>query len=34
MKVEAKPRCLLVSAFHTFPDENTVVKSQTLVERK
>jgi hypothetical protein len=34
MKVEAKPRCLLVSAFHTFPDEYTVVKSQTLVERR
>lgn len=34
LKVEAKPRCLLVSAFHTFPDENTVVKSQTLIERR
>ena len=34
LKVEAKPRCVLVSAFHTFPDEYTVVKSQTLIERQ
>lgn len=32
--VEARPGCLLVSAFHTFPDENTIVKSQTLIERR
>jgi hypothetical protein len=31
--VEAQANCLLVSAFHTFPSENTVVKSQSLIER-
>ena len=30
--VEAKPGCLFLSAFHTFPEENTLVKSQTLIE--
>ena len=30
--VESRPGCLFVSAFHTFPEENTVVKSQTLIE--
>jgi hypothetical protein len=24
----------LLSTFHTFPSENTVVKSQTLIEKK
>jgi hypothetical protein len=32
--VEARPQCLLVSTFHTFPEENTVIKSQTLIERR
>ena len=32
--VEARANCLLVAAFHTFPDEHTVVKSQTLIETK
>ena len=32
--VEAWSGCLLVSSFHTFPDENTVVKTQSLIERK
>jgi hypothetical protein len=32
--VEARPGCLLVSAFHTFPEEHTVIKSQTLIERR
>ena len=32
--VEARPRCLFVSTFHTFPEEHAVVKSQTLIERK
>lgn len=32
--VEARPGCLFLSAFHTFPEENTVVKSQTLIERR
>jgi hypothetical protein len=30
--VESRPGCLFVSAFHTFPEEHTVVKSQTLIE--
>jgi hypothetical protein len=30
--VEALPRCLAVSAFHTFPDELAVVKTQSLIE--
>lgn len=34
IKVEAKRGCVLVSAFHTFPDECTVIKSQTLIERQ
>jgi len=29
---DAKPGCLMVSTFHTFPEEHTVVKSQTLIE--
>jgi hypothetical protein len=32
--VETRARCLFVSTFHTFPDETTVVKSQTLIEKK
>jgi hypothetical protein len=32
--VQAKPGCLFVLAFHTFPDELTVIKSQTLLERR
>jgi len=32
--VEAWAGCLLVSSFHTFPDEHTVVKTQSLIERK
>jgi hypothetical protein len=31
---EARPGCLIISTFHTFPDEHTVVKSQTLIERR
>jgi hypothetical protein len=29
---QARPRSLLVYAFHTFPDEYTIVKTQTLIE--
>jgi len=29
---ETRPGCLFLSTFHTFPEENTVVKSQTLIE--
>jgi hypothetical protein len=34
IEMEARPACLFVSTFHTFPDENAVVKSQSLVEIK
>jgi hypothetical protein len=34
VSVEARPGCLFLSAFHTFPDEHTVVKTQSLIERK
>ena len=30
--VEALPKCLSISAFHTFPDELAVVKTQSLIE--
>jgi len=29
---EAGPHCLIITSFHTFPDENTVVKTQSLIE--
>jgi hypothetical protein len=32
--VEARPDCLFLTTFHTFPDENTVVKSQSLIEKR
>ncbi len=31
--VEPRKNCLHVATFHTFPEENTIVKSQTLIER-
>jgi hypothetical protein len=31
---EARAGCLFLSSFHTFPEENTVVKSQSLIEKK
>ena len=31
--VETRTNCLFVSTFHTFPEENTIVKSQTLIEK-
>jgi hypothetical protein len=34
VSVEARSGCLLLSAFHTFPDEHAVVKTQSLIERK
>lgn len=33
VSVESRAGCLFVSSFHTFPDEYTVVKSQSLIER-
>ena len=32
--VESRPRCLFFSTFHTFPEENTIIKSQTLIEKQ
>ena len=31
---EARAGCLFLSSFHTFPDELTVVKTQSLIEQK
>jgi hypothetical protein len=31
--VEALPRCLAVTAFHTFPEELAVLKTQSLIEQ-
>jgi hypothetical protein len=32
--VEVRPGCLFLTTFHTFPGENTVVKTQSLIEKK
>ena len=32
--VESRDGCLSMSAFHTFPDEGAVVKTQSLIERR
>lgn len=32
--VETRRNCLLFSTFHTFPEENTIIKSQTLIEKQ
>lgn len=32
VSLEGKPGCLVLHAFHTFPDERTIVKSQSLIE--
>jgi hypothetical protein len=34
VSVEARAGCLFLSTFHTFPDEHTVVKTQSLIEKK
>lgn len=31
---ETRQGCLFLSTFHTFPEENTVVKSQSLIEKR
>ena len=31
---DARPGCLCLAGFHTFPGENTVVKTQSLIEKK
>src|SRR5205814_926594 len=30
---DARPGCLVINAFHTFPADCTVLKTQTLIER-
>jgi len=32
VNVETRNRCMLVQAFHTFPDDCAIVKSQSLFE--
>jgi hypothetical protein len=32
--VETRIDCLFLSTFHTFPEENTIIKSQTLIEKQ
>ncbi len=34
LTLEGRPGCLVIHAFHTFPDEHTIVKSQSLIERR
>ncbi len=34
ISAEARPGLLLLSSFHTFPDEHTVVKTQSLIEKR
>jgi hypothetical protein len=34
IEIEARLQCLFISTFHTFPDENTILKSQSLIEKK
>jgi hypothetical protein len=31
---ETRASCVFLSTFHTFPEENAVIKSQTLIEKK
>ncbi len=31
---EARPGCLFLTSFHTFPGEHTVVKTQSLIEKR
>lgn len=32
--IEGRPGCLCLSTFHTFPNEHTVVKTQSLIEKQ
>ncbi len=34
ISAEGRAGCLILSTFHTFPDEYTVVKTQSLIEKK
>ncbi len=31
---ETRPGCIIISSFHTFPEENTIIKTQSLIERR
>ena len=32
--METRSDCLMITTFHTFPAENTIVKSQSLIEKR
>ena len=34
VQAEFRPGCLFVTSFHTFPCEHTVIKTQSLIERR
>jgi hypothetical protein len=34
VSAEARPGCLILTTFHTFPTEHTVVKTQSLIEKR
>lgn len=34
ISIESRADCLFLSTFHTFPDEHTIVKTQSLIEKK
>jgi hypothetical protein len=34
ISAEGRPGCLILTTFHTFPSEYTVVKTQSLIEKK
>jgi hypothetical protein len=34
ISAEARPGCLFLASFHTFPTEHTVVKTQSLIEKR
>ncbi len=34
VEIDARPDCVFLSTFHTFPEENTIVKTQSLVEKR
>jgi hypothetical protein len=34
VSAEARAGCLILSTFHTFPDEHSVLKTQSLIEKK
>ncbi len=34
LQAEFRPGCLFLSSFHTFPSEHTVIKTQSLIEKR